>query len=117
MNNSSTNPSAPAVVFLHGVGGSARIWAPQLASFATAGFRPVALDMPGYGGREPVDRMDFDMLAADVEAEVTRLALDRPIIVGAVYNPAKPSPVDRTTAITHRVRTQTGITVDMVEKT
>jgi type VI secretion system secreted protein VgrG len=42
---------------------------------------------------------------------------DRPIIVGGVYNPAKPSPVDRATAITHRVRTQTGITVDMVEKT
>jgi type VI secretion system secreted protein VgrG len=42
---------------------------------------------------------------------------DRPIIVGAVYNPAKPSPVGRATAITHRIRTQTGITVDMVEKT
>jgi type VI secretion system secreted protein VgrG len=42
---------------------------------------------------------------------------DRPIIVGAVYNPAKPSPVVQTTAITHRVKTQTGITVDMVEKT
>jgi type VI secretion system secreted protein VgrG len=42
---------------------------------------------------------------------------DRPIIVGAVYNPAKPSPVERSNAITHRVRTQTGITVDMVEKT
>jgi hypothetical protein len=34
-----------------------------------------------------------------------------------VYNPAKPSPVDRANAITHRVRTQTGITVDMVERT
>jgi type VI secretion system secreted protein VgrG len=42
---------------------------------------------------------------------------DRPIITGAVYNPAKPSPVERSNAITHRVRSQTGITVDMVEKT
>jgi type VI secretion system secreted protein VgrG len=42
---------------------------------------------------------------------------DRPIILGAVYNPAKPSPVNRSNAITHRVQTQTGITVDMVEKT
>ncbi len=42
---------------------------------------------------------------------------DRPIIVGGMYNPAKPSPVATVTAITHRVRTQTGITVDMVEKT
>ena len=80
--NSAANPSAPAVVFLHGIGGSARIWAPQLASFAAAGLRPVALDLLGYGAREPVDRMDFDMLAVDIESQIARLALDRPIIVG-----------------------------------
>jgi 3-oxoadipate enol-lactonase len=82
MNSASPHPSAPAAVFLHGVGGSARIWAPQLASFAAAGFRPIALDMLGYGARAPVDRMDFDMLAADVEAQVTQHGLDRPVIVG-----------------------------------
>jgi 3-oxoadipate enol-lactonase len=76
------NPSAPVVVFLHGIGGNARIWAPQLASFAAAGFRPVALDLPGYGAREPIDRMDFDMLAADVEEQVAQLDLDRSIVVG-----------------------------------
>ena len=80
--NSPTNHSAPAVVFLHGIGGSARIWAPQLASFAAAGFRPVALDLLGYGAREPVDRMDFDRLAADVESQIARLDLDRPVVVG-----------------------------------
>ena len=82
MNSASANPSAPPVVFLHGVGGSGRIWAPQLASFAAAGFRPVALDMLGYGAREPVDRMDFDALAADVEAQIAQHGLDRPVIVG-----------------------------------
>jgi 3-oxoadipate enol-lactonase len=79
---SPTNPNAPTVVFLHGVGGAARIWAPQVASFAAAGFRPVALDLPGYGAREPVDRMDFAMLAGDVESEIARRDLDRPILVG-----------------------------------
>ena len=78
----STSPVNPAVVFLHGIGGNARIWAPQMASFAAAGFHPVALDLLGYGPREPVDRMDFDSLAADVEAQVARLGLDRPIVVG-----------------------------------
>jgi 3-oxoadipate enol-lactonase len=82
MNSTSANSSAPAVVFLHGVGGSARIWAPQLVSFAAAGFRPVALNMLGYGGRAPVDRMDFDMLAADAEAQIAQHGLDRPVIVG-----------------------------------
>src|SRR5215475_7749460 len=82
MSSTSANPSAPAVVFLHGVGGSARIWAPQLSSFAAAGFQPVALDMLGYGARPPVDRMDFDTLAADIEAQIALHGLDRPIIVG-----------------------------------
>ncbi len=82
MTSASANPSVPAVVFLHGIGGNARIWAPQLASFAAAGFRPVALDLLGYGAREPVDRMDFDMLAADVEEQVAELDLDRSIVVG-----------------------------------
>jgi 3-oxoadipate enol-lactonase len=82
VNSASANPCAPAVVFLHGVGGSARIWTPQLASFAAEGFQAVALDMLGYGGREPVDHMDFDMLAADVEAQIAQHGLDHPIIVG-----------------------------------
>jgi len=82
MNNASVANPSTAVVFIHGIGGNARIWAPQEASFAAAGFRPVALDLPGYGEREPVDRMDFGMLAADVEAQVARLGLERPIVVG-----------------------------------
>src|SRR5690349_12955144 len=70
------------VVFLHGIGGAARVWAPQVASFAAAGFRPVALDLPGYGARPAVDSMDFEALAADLETTVARLQLDRPILVG-----------------------------------
>ena len=33
------------VVFLHGIGGGARSFAPQIASFAAAGYQPVALDL------------------------------------------------------------------------
>jgi type VI secretion system secreted protein VgrG len=40
---------------------------------------------------------------------------DRPLIVGAVPNPIKPSPVDSANPGVHRVRTSTGITVDMAE--
>ena len=38
---------------------------------------------------------------------------DRPIIVGAVPNPIKPSPVDSRNATVHRVRTASGITIDI----
>jgi 3-oxoadipate enol-lactonase len=70
------------VVFLQGIGGAAKLWDPQVDSFAMVGYRPVALDLPGYGARPPVDTMTFDMLAADVEDHVDRMGLDRPVIVG-----------------------------------
>jgi 3-oxoadipate enol-lactonase len=72
----------PAVVFLHGIGGSAQLWAPQLGAFAAAGFAPVALDLLGYGARPAVAAMDFEALALDVEAAIARRGLDRPVLVG-----------------------------------
>jgi len=74
--------SFPAVVFIHGIGGGARLWAPQMASFSAAGYRPVALDLPGYGQRPAVDHMDFEGLAADVETAIDCLGLARPVLVG-----------------------------------
>jgi len=76
------NKAASPVVFLHGIGGAARVWTAQLRSFAAAGFRPVALDLPGYGARPPVTSMDFAGLAADLEAAIAARALDRPVLVG-----------------------------------
>jgi 3-oxoadipate enol-lactonase len=70
------------IVFLHGIGGAAKVWTPQLESFAAAGFRPVALDLPGYGARPPATHMDFAELAADLEAGIAERALDRPVLVG-----------------------------------
>ena len=74
--------TSPAVVFLHGIGGSARVWAWQMASFAAAKYMPVALDLPGYGARPPVTATDFEELAADIEAAIARRGLRRPVLVG-----------------------------------
>ncbi len=74
--------SPVAVVFLQGIGGDARLWAPQVDSFRAAGYEPVALDLPGYGPCPPVDHMTFDMLAEDVERAVDERKLDRPVLVG-----------------------------------
>jgi 3-oxoadipate enol-lactonase len=71
-----------AVVFIHGIGGSSRIWAWQQATFAAAGFEPVALDLPGYGQRPPVTALDLELLAGDVEAAIDRRKLDRPVLLG-----------------------------------
>jgi pimeloyl-ACP methyl ester carboxylesterase len=76
------NGSTPAVVFLHGIGGAARGWAPQVTAFKAAGLHPVALDLPGYGARPAVDKMNFEELAADLEVTIDRLGLERPALVG-----------------------------------
>ena len=70
------------VIFLHGIGGSARVFAPQIASFAAAGYQPVALDLPGYGDRTPVEAMSFEALAEDVEFTIAQNALEKPVLVG-----------------------------------
>jgi 3-oxoadipate enol-lactonase len=69
-------------VFIHGIGGAAAIWGWQKASFAAAGFEPVALDLPGYGARPRVEAMDFEGLAEDVEATIANSGVQRPVLVG-----------------------------------
>ena len=78
----SRNGGTPSVVFLHGIGGAARGWAPQIAAFKGACLHPVALDLPGYGARPAVDKMDFEELAANLEVTIDRLGLERPALVG-----------------------------------
>ncbi len=70
------------VIFLHGIGAAARSFAPQIASFASAGYQPVALDLLGYGGRAPVEAMSFEALAEDIEFTISQSALERPVLVG-----------------------------------
>src|SRR5215217_6069650 len=74
--------SAVHVIFLHGIGGSAQSWTPQVESFTAHGFLPIALDLLGFGSRPPVESLTFDQLAADVEAAIEQRRLDRPILVG-----------------------------------
>lgn len=71
-----------SVIFLHGIGGGARSFAPQIASFASAGYQPIALDLPGYGARTPVDAMSFEALADDVEFTIDQSGPERPVLVG-----------------------------------
>jgi len=79
----SNPPAAPVtVVFLHGVGGSARVWRPQVTAFEAAGYRPLPLDLLGYGGRPPIQAVDFERFSADVEATVAREGIDRPVLIG-----------------------------------
>jgi 3-oxoadipate enol-lactonase len=70
------------IIFLHGIGAGARSFAPQIASFAAAGYQPVALDLMGYGAREPVEAMSFEALAEDIEFALGESGLERAVLVG-----------------------------------
>ena len=70
------------VVFLHGIGGGARLWARQLDSFGSR-YRAIAWDMPGYGGSASLDGPPgMGALAAALAAFLRDLGLDRPVLVG-----------------------------------
>ncbi len=62
-----------------------------------------------YGTHIPL-KPGIEVLVAYIDGDP-----DRPLIVGAVPNPIKPSPVTGASPGLHRVRTSTGITVDMQE--
>ncbi len=70
------------VVFIHGVGGSALAWQRQVESFSAAGYAPLALNLPGYGGRPAVEHIDFEQFSDDVEAQIAAAGLVRPVLVG-----------------------------------
>lgn len=70
------------VLFLHGIGGAARMWARQLDAFAAAGYRALAWDMPGHGGSAPLELVTMDALAASLGGFIAELGLDRPVLVG-----------------------------------
>lgn len=75
-------PDGPPVVFIHGIGGAARIWQAQLTTFCAAGYTGMAVNLPGYGGRRPLQEVTFENLAADVEAIIASIGFEQPALVG-----------------------------------
>ncbi len=53
----------PTILMLHGIGGGHLAFAPQVEAFASAGYRAVAWDMPGYGHSAPIEPYSFKGLA------------------------------------------------------
>lgn len=69
------------LVFLHGIGGDAEQWRPQLDSFSGQ-YRAIAWDMPGYGDSAPLEEMAFPALADAVVTLLDRLSIKRAHLVG-----------------------------------
>jgi 3-oxoadipate enol-lactonase len=72
---------APAIVFLHGIGGNARAFTNQLRYFGSDG-RALAWDMPGYGGSAPLAAVSIAALAEALSRFLEQLGVARPVLVG-----------------------------------
>jgi 3-oxoadipate enol-lactonase len=69
--------SGPTVLMLHGIGGGHLAFAPQVETLASAGYRAVAWDMPGYGRSPPIEPYTFKGLAESCIALIDALVGDR----------------------------------------
>ncbi|MGY4622720.1 alpha/beta fold hydrolase [Bradyrhizobium sp. USDA 4486] len=75
------DPDAMPLIFLHGIGGAARAWRQQLATFSGR-FRAIAWDMPGYGGSAPLANVSIAALADALQQFIGQIGANRPILVG-----------------------------------
>lgn len=75
--------SGPEIVFVHGFIMDTRMWAPQIEVLAND-FTVVTYDLRGHGrtGGSAASLYSAALLAADLEALVTALDLDQPVICG-----------------------------------
>ncbi|QAU38381.1 alpha/beta fold hydrolase [Bradyrhizobium guangdongense] len=75
------NPGATPLIFLHGIGGAARAWRQQLATFGGR-FHAIAWDMPGYGGSAPLASVSIAALAGALQQFIDQIGAAKPILVG-----------------------------------
>jgi 3-oxoadipate enol-lactonase len=72
---------ADALVFLHGIGGCAKVWQLQLDALEDR-YTVVAWNMPGYGGSPPAPELTFPVLADALEMLLDSLPNQRIHLVG-----------------------------------
>ena len=72
------------MLFLHGLGGSATAWEPQLEDLGDS-FRCIAWDLPGYGDSEPIAPLTFPLIADAAVRLLDELEIDRADVVGLSF--------------------------------
>src|SRR5512139_1868849 len=78
-------PSAPPMILLHGYTASLYVWKTVAPMLADAGFRVIAVDMPGFGYSEKPEWFDYSITsqANVIERFMDRLGIGRAVIVGS----------------------------------
>ncbi len=73
--------SGAPIIFLHGIGGNADNWAPQVADLADE-FRCIAWNAPGYADSPALPEMTFPALADSLARLMDHLELEQAVICG-----------------------------------
>ena len=83
------NPKGRPIIFIHGASQCWLTWSRQLSSDLADSYRLVAMDMRGHGlSDKPREGYgDSQLWADDVNAVITTLDLDHPILSGWSYGP------------------------------
>src|SRR5262249_32829500 len=77
-----SDPGAPPILFIHGLGGAWQNWLLNIPVFMRA-HRVVAPDLPGVGHSEmPAEKISIQGLARVIDALCLELGLEDPIVVG-----------------------------------
>src|SRR4051794_11377871 len=72
--------SGPPVVFVHGLGGAWQNWLENLVQTANAGYRAIAVDLPGFGHSEMLEeKISISGYGRWVDALLTELGVTEPI--------------------------------------
>lgn len=82
--------NAPAMILIHGFISSSLVWSDVFLPLADAGFRVIAIDLPGYGySDKPADgRYTINSQAHAVFRLMDRLGIEKATVVGASYGAA-----------------------------
>jgi pimeloyl-ACP methyl ester carboxylesterase len=82
--------NAPAMILIHGFISSTIIWSNVFLPLAAAGFRVIAIDLPGYGySDKPADgRYTIEAQSQAVFGVMDRLEIEKAIVLGASYGGA-----------------------------
>ena len=77
-----SDPTRPALIFIHGLSGCWQNWLEQLPYFARD-HRVIAVDLPGFGQSEmPAEEISMSGYAEAIDALMTELGIDSARIVG-----------------------------------
>ena len=69
------------IIFLHGLGGGAESWNPQLKHFSQT-HHAIAIDFPGYGASPGTEENSFEAWSEELHRFINDLGLERVAMVG-----------------------------------